>query len=132
MTRSRGRATKRWLTQVVHIQNMDIPSAANLVLLSKEYFSADKSIYSDWRMCHIRKKWMKQQMKTPDALGGLTCAICGKQGLKPGVTDVTQLATLDHIVEISHGGVWNDPSNFQVACHGCNAKKSETPKEVYA
>ncbi len=130
MTRSRGRMTQAWLAQVVHIEEPHVTSAANLVLLSKQYFAADKSIYSDWRMCHIRKKWMRQQMKTPDALGGLTCAICGKQGLKPSGSDLQNFATLDHIVEITKGGKWNDPSNFQVACRQCNSYKNVKLQEA--
>lgn len=136
MTRSRGRATRAWITQVVHIENFDIASAGNLVLLSKEYFALDKSIYSDWRMAHIRRKWMKQQMREHmDELGGLTCAICGRKGLKPNAderNDFNNLATLDHIVDIGKGGSWNDPANFQVACRACNAKKSEEQNLVPA
>lgn len=130
MTRSRGRNTQAWLAQVVHIEEPHVTSAANLVLLAKQYFAQDKSIYSDWRMCHIRKKWMKLQLKTPDALGGLTCAICGKQGLTPNNEDPKMLATLDHIVEIGLGGKWNDPSNFQVACRQCNAYKNVKLQEA--
>ncbi len=113
--------------QVVHVTNPDVASAANLTLLSQHYFALDKSIYTDWRMAHVRRKWMKQQMETPDELGGLTCAICGRKGLKPWTTPK---ATLDHIVNIGHGGAWNDPSNFQVACEKCNNdKNSKLQKE---
>lgn len=130
MTRSRGRQMTAWLVQVVHIADPHVTSAANLVLLQKQYFALDMSIYSDWRMCHIRRKWMKIQMKTPDAKGGLTCAICGKQGLRPESQDQHNLATLDHILEIGKGGSWNDPTNFQVACRKCNAQKNNVLQEA--
>lgn len=126
MTRSRGKTTMDWLKQVVNIHNPDVTSAANLVLLSREYFLQDRTIYSNWRMKHIRQRWMKQQMRTNrDSTGGLTCAICGRKGLLPFVSDPNKLATLDHIVSIADGGVWNDTSNFQVSCHKCNVKKSQ-------
>lgn len=126
MTRSRGRQTRMWLVQVVHIADPHVTSAANLVLLQKQYFALDKSIYSDWRMAHIRRKWMKKQMKSPDAKGGLTCAICGKQGLNPTSEIHQEQATLDHITNISDGGSWSDSNNFQVACHRCNSDKNKT------
>jgi 5-methylcytosine-specific restriction endonuclease McrA len=127
MTRSKGRASQGWLVQAVHVDEPDITSAAHLALLAKHYFSLDRSIYTDWRMAHIRRKWMKQQLKHPDELGGLTCAICGKKGLKPyKQPDVptNDMATLDHIIEIGRGGSWNDPTNFQVACVHCNSTKN--------
>jgi hypothetical protein len=124
MTRSRGKQTQAWLVQVVHIAEPDITSAASLVLLMKQYFMLDKSVYTNWRMTHIRRKWMKQQLKTPDELGGLTCAICGKKGLKPNAADKNQKATLDHRIEIADGGNWRDPLNFQVACAECNSQKN--------
>lgn len=131
MTRSRSRATKAWLEQVVHIQEPDVTSAANLVLMIKDYYSLDKSVYSNWRMNHIRRKWMKQQMREhKDEKGGLTCALCGKQGLLPDTKDHNKLATLDHIVDMGKGGAWNDPANFQVACRRCNNHKSNEPKKT--
>ncbi len=67
---------------------------------------------------------MKRKMKTPDELGGLTCAICGRKGLLPRNTTLKNLATLDHITDIELGGSWRDPSNFQVACKDCNHRKN--------
>jgi len=68
---------------------------------------------------------MKLQMKTPDSEGGLTCALCGKKGLKyRGAKRRREQATLDHIVEIVNGGCWHDPNNFQVVCYACNANKN--------
>jgi 5-methylcytosine-specific restriction endonuclease McrA len=124
MTRSRGKVTTSWLKQHIYVTDPHITSTANLALLQRQYFMRDVSIFSDWRMQHIRRKWMRNQLKNPDSMGGLTCAICGKRGLRPSSTDYNTRATLDHIVDISRGGKWNDPSNFQVACAGCNTKKS--------
>jgi hypothetical protein len=131
MIRSHGRKTmKVWLTQVVHIEEPHVTSAANLVLLIKQYFIQDKSIYSDWRMFHIRKKWMKQQLKLfRDKDGGLTCSICHKTGLLPHSPCKDKRASLDHIINISDGGEWNNPENFQVACQDCNENKNKVLQE---
>jgi 5-methylcytosine-specific restriction endonuclease McrA len=126
MTRAVGRASTRWVTQTVNIVEPNLSSAAALVLLSKKLFSADKTIYTNCRMMKVRQKWMKLQMKTPDELGGLTCAICNRKGLNPFSKrlDKSDWATLDHVIDIQHGGSWFDHSNFQVACYECNMNKS--------
>jgi len=130
MTRSQGRASRYWVVQVVNIVEPDITSAAALALLAKKYFGLDKSIYTDFRMQHLRTKWIRELMKTPDEAGGLTCAICQRKGLKSKTQVRDELATLDHIIEIGMGGAWNDPSNFQVACWDCNnARNSKNQKQ---
>jgi len=74
---------------------------------------------------------MKKQMRENlDEKGGLTCAICGRKGLKPFKTDKRNQATLDHIVEIVKGGKWNDYTNFQVACGECNARKNNNLQRI--
>lgn len=124
MTRSQGKQyRKMWAMQVVHVQTPVVNSAANLVLLSKMYLQQDRTIYSELRMNRIRTKWMALQMKTPDEKGGLTCVHCGRKGLLPWTDDVRQKAVLDHILEISDGGSWHDPANFQVSCDRCNNMK---------
>jgi len=122
--RAAGRRAKQWVVQVVHVVDPPSTSPAALALLSKHYFFLDKSIYTETRMSRIRHKWMKKQMQTPDELGGLTCAICGRKGLMPHVVDEKNLATIDHIIELKCGGPWNDPTNFQVACYECNNHKN--------
>jgi 5-methylcytosine-specific restriction endonuclease McrA len=109
--------------QVVHVAEPDITSAASLALLAKHYCSLDKSIYTEYRMYKIRRRWMNLQMQTPDEEGGLTCAICGRKGLNPWAKDVNMRAVLDHIQEIALNGPWNDPANFQVTCDRCNNQK---------
>lgn len=111
--------------QVVHIAEPDITSAASLALLAKKYCSEDKSIYTEYRMHRLRNKWMKAQMKSPDELGGLTCAICARKGLNPWTVDIDQRAVLDHVHEICLGGSWHDPANFQVLCDRCNNQKND-------
>jgi 5-methylcytosine-specific restriction endonuclease McrA len=123
MTRSEGRASRQWVMQVVHVGSPDIKSAASLALLAKYYFPQDKTIYTGYRMMRIRDKWLKKLLKTPDERGGLTCAICKRQGLRPQKESPHLYITLDHIVEIAVGGSWNDESNFQVACNRCNNTK---------
>lgn len=129
MTRAQGRASRHWVAQVVHITEPPVNSAAHLVLLTKHYFSQDKTIYVEYKMSRIRKRWMKEQLLHPDEAGGLTCAICGKQGLQPfgnPPDDKTNMATLDHIIPIFAGGSWNDPTNFQVACYSCNNNRHDS------
>jgi 5-methylcytosine-specific restriction endonuclease McrA len=121
MTRARGKITEKWFTQAVYIKNPPISSMAHLVLLAKQYFPLDKSIYTEARMSAVRRKWIKQQIKN----GELVCAICGKRGLISNHPLSSKRATLDHIIDISRGGAWNDTSNFQIACYRCNLLKSE-------
>ena len=127
MTRSKATQCRTWRIQVVHIQDPPIDSAAHLVLLAKMYSQQDKTIYSESRMSRIRNRWMKMMMVNTEPGKGLTCAICGKSGLFPHSRDPYRrnLATLDHIKDIGSGGVWNDPTNFQVACYNCNQQKSK-------
>ena len=126
MTRSKGKQSRSWAVQVVHIQDPRVNSAAHLCLLTKKYLMEDKGIYTEFRMHKLRNKWMKLQMKGYlDELGGLTCAICGRKGLNPWTADVNMRAVLDHIREIADGGDWKDPENFQVLCDRCNGQKND-------
>lgn len=97
--------------------------AASLVCLNRFYQKRDDTRYTDFKMLNIRNKWMNEQ----EALYGvnnLTCAICGRTGLSPDTSDKRNLATLDHIIPISKANyLWNNPTNFQVACYICNQKK---------
>jgi 5-methylcytosine-specific restriction endonuclease McrA len=107
-----------------------IDSPAQLVLLARKYSQEDKNIYTGRRMKHLRDKWMKLQMKTPDAAGGLTCQHCGRKGLQPWAPDIRDKAVLDHIVEITNNGSWRDPSNFQVLCDECNSRKNSHMRKI--
>jgi len=122
--RANARKARQWAIQVVHISDPPLSSPAALALLSKKYFTLDKSIYSESRMTRLRNKFMKQQMKTPDEKGGLTCTICGHKGCLPRTNDKNKLATVDHIVELKCGGPWDDPNNFRVACYPCNIHRN--------
>lgn len=124
MIRSAGKQARQWVVQAVHITEPPITSPAALALLAKQYFLADKSIYTETRMSRIRKRWMKNLMKTPDSQGGLTCVLCETKGLDPYTEDIDNQATLDHIIELKCGGAWNDPTNFQVMCYRCNNHKN--------
>ena len=125
MTRSRSKVYKGWVCQGIYVSDPDIKSPAALVLLSKKYFGLDKSIYSNTRMLKVRRKWIKKMMENPDELGGLTCSICHKKGLPPfDRSNNKNCATLDHVIDIADGGVWNDPNNFQILCDRCNNRKS--------
>jgi 5-methylcytosine-specific restriction endonuclease McrA len=123
MTRSRGYRTVEYAAQAVYIVNYDIPTAANLVLLTREYIKADRTLYTNRRMQRLRDSFMKKMLKTPDEKGGLTCALCGRKGLLVKTKDKNKLATLDHIIDIGDGGSWRSSNNFQVACYPCNVRK---------
>ena len=127
MTRSKSKQYRYWTSQAVHISIPPINSPAHLVLLAKHYSSQDKSIYTESRMGRIRQRWMKSLMKDAVPGKGLTCAICGRGKLFPHSKDPyhKNLATLDHIIDISSNGSWSDPANFQVACYSCNQNKSK-------
>lgn len=118
--RAQGKAARKWRDQHVCTLDPHGTSAAALALLTRHYFILDKSIYSERRMQRVRDRWMKEQMKTPDSKGGLTCVLCGRKGLNPFTNNTNKLATLDHIIELKHGGSWNDSTNFRVACYQCN------------
>lgn len=115
---------KRWRYHKVHVADPVISSLASLALLCRSYLALDKTIYTEHRMSAVRKKWLKNQMKTPDEKGGLTCSICGRQGLKPNSNVRRDLATIDHIIELQDGGDWKDPINFRVACWPCNSGRN--------
>ncbi len=121
--RALSQQQKRTVQQTVLIPDPPSDSYAALVLLSRQYFSQDKTIYNNSRMQRVRRRWMKEQMLSPDSKGGLTCAICGREGLQPFTDDRNKVATLDHIVELKNNGSWNDPTNFQVACFQCNCHR---------
>ena len=125
--RAEGKLSVRWVKQTVLADDPPVCSAAAMVLLARKYFLLDRGVYTEKRMTVVRNRWMKEQMKTPDKKGGLTCALCGRRGLLPFTKDKNKLATLDHIVELKENGSWHDPSNFQVACYLCNGRRSATP-----
>lgn len=101
-----------------------ISSMASLALLCRSYLALDKTIFTEKRMTVIRNSWLKEKMKTPDAKGGLTCTMCGRQGLKLSSHNRNELATIDHIIELQDGGDWRDPGNFRIACYPCNSGRN--------
>lgn len=126
MTRSKGRQSRSWAVQVVHIEDPPVNSAAHLCLLAKKYFMEDKGIFTEFRMHRLRNKWMKIQMlEHLDEGNGLTCTHCKRQGLQPWTGDVNMRAVLDHVREIADGGDWQNTENFQVLCHHCNNQKND-------
>jgi 5-methylcytosine-specific restriction endonuclease McrA len=123
MTRADASKYDKWRGQSILIEEPPITSPAALVFLTRKMFTMDKSIFSNFRMLRLRDKWMLEQQQKSENNGELTCAICGRKGLNPFISNKNILATLDHIVSIGKGGSWNDTSNFQVACYQCNMKK---------
>lgn len=130
MKRGEARQFRKSISPNIYVNVPPISSPVALLLLNKKYYAADTSIYSDFRMMRIRNKWIRSQFALADKSVGISCAICGKKNLVLYSPDRTHVATLDHIVSISHGGSWNDPSNFQIVCYRCNQKKDRIAKNL--
>lgn len=64
-------------------------------------------------------KWMKKGIEYRDKL---RCSICGCD-LSSAFTTLTD-ENFDHIIPLQIGGN-NDPSNWQIACEGCNKSKGD-------
>ena len=103
---------------------------ANLIELARYYAGLDKTRYSDQKMRTIRRTWIRGYVSRVGK-ENLRCEICGKTDLKLEGPKHT-LATLDHIIPISRCYVlWNNPFNFQVACHPCNSGKSDSTEDDF-
>lgn len=106
---------RRWYRHVVFSSTPEASSFAGLVLLSRQYYRQDHSIYSDLRMSFISRRWLK---KRKQAEGELRCWKC--QRLLDLDGPRRQKATVDHQPPIKDGGCWYDESIFRVACMPCN------------
>ena len=101
----------------------DAHQPGSLVELNKEYAKTDPSKYHFSVWLDLRKKWFKDLIKATGS-NLFTCALCARDGLDPWSKIKRNLATIDHIIPVKKAPwLWNDPSNFQVACNHCNQKK---------
>lgn len=112
----------------------DSHQAGALVYINRFYAKLDPDRFPRWRKwLRIRDGWITEQ-ESIHGKNNLTCAICGRTGLKgfieisPGKlatkTRSKEQATIDHIKPVSaFPELWNNPSNFQIACYQCNQKK---------
>lgn len=103
----------------------DPHQAGALLHTNREYAKLDpERRLPKWRQwLFIRDRWITLQ-ESIHGKNNLTCAICGKTGLKGFSKSRTDMATIDHIKPVSvFPELWNDPSNFQVACYRCNQNK---------
>ena len=83
----------------------------------------DRALPKWRRWLIIRDVWITLQ-ESIHGKDNLTCAICGKTGLKGFTKTKTEMATIDHIKPVSaFPELWNNPSNFQLACYRCNQNK---------
>jgi 5-methylcytosine-specific restriction endonuclease McrA len=83
----------------------------------------DRALPKWRRWLIIRDNWITEQ-ETVYGKNNLTCAICGKTGLKGFTKTKSEMATIDHIKPVSvFPELWDVPSNFQVACYRCNQNK---------
>lgn len=99
---------------------------AALVMLNREYAKVDNTTYHWTKWLDIRKRWFKDQIKLTGC-DKFVCSICGKTDLDPWSDSRKNLATIDHIIPVKRAPhLWNEPSNFQVACPNCNQKKGCT------
>lgn len=97
-------------------------SLASLVLLTRKYVLATRSIknYRLWLL--YRKSLLKTLLKEK---GSLDCHYCSKKGLKINTNSEDKLATLDHVIPKSKGGPEYNKNNLVVACYKCNQKKRD-------
>lgn len=103
----------------------DAHQAGALLYTNREYAKLDpERRLPKWRQwLFIRDSWISEQ-ESIHGKDNLTCAICGKTGLKGSSKSRTDMATIDHIKPVSvFPELWNNPSNFQVACYRCNQNK---------
>lgn len=83
----------------------------------------DRALPKWRRWLILRDIWITQQ-ESIHGKDNLTCAICGKTGLKGFTKTKSEMATIDHIKPVSaFPELWNVPSNFQLACYRCNQNK---------
>lgn len=102
----------------------DSHQAGALVYTNRFYAKLDPDRFPRWRKwLRIRDGWITEQ-ESVYGKDNLTCAICGKTGLKGFTKTKSEIATIDHIKPVSSfPELWNNPSNFQIACYRCNQKK---------
>lgn len=99
----------------IKIENPDIKSQASLVLLTKQL--RDQEI-EDW--LKFRDDFLNDNE--------LICHYCGKKNLLKEVdmtnkSELSILATIDHVKPLSKGGHKFEKSNCVVSCFPCNHKK---------
>lgn len=61
----------------------------------------------------------------PDNTRGLIYQRDGYECQNPYCATPQSEPTIDHIVPVSKGGAWHDPSNLQTLCHSCNSSKND-------
>ena len=108
---------------VYNVDNVDIQSYANLVLLQRLYSNLEQRY--ERRAC---KKFLREEFEKN---GTLTCYYCSKPGLKLETDKAHERATVDHFVPKSAGGSPTDPVNFVVCCNSCNRKKASDDAETF-
>ena len=97
-----------------------IKSMAALVILNRQYAKEEV------------ERWLKFREDFLKSREPLTCAYCGKTGLKIKVPEacvgrkLATIATVDHIIPLSKGGAEFDENNCAVACVSCNQKKKDS------
>jgi len=94
-------------------------SPLNLIYLSKQYCQQDRLIPTARKLYRFKKKWRKITFQT----NFVKCYICGN-------LLTSKSATMEHIIPISKGGIWNDIDNVKPACYRCNHKKSDSYEKL--
>lgn len=98
----------------LNIEPVSSLSPLNLIYLSKQYCQQDKTVPTARKLYRLRKKWRKIVFQN----GAVECYICRRPL-------TVESATMDHVVPISKGGIWNDLDNIKPACYICNQKKAD-------
>ena len=117
------------ISERVNVCEPHVQSRAAYMLLVSCLRNQDRRY--DWkRNLHFRKRFLDSFKKKH---GDLYCEYCGKRPLiydGIGKEVKTFLATLDHVVPLSRGGIPFERSNIKVCCPQCNTKKGDhTDKE---
>lgn len=103
----------------VFIEDPDITSAANRILLLKQLSQLDKSRFTRRKYAKETsrfKRKLKRQNITP------ICYICNKI-LDWNSKYTKTKVTVDHIIPVSHTRTVNNPDNLKICCEPCNTKK---------
>jgi hypothetical protein len=115
---------------LVLYSNPNIQSPASLALLSKQLAKQSNNFYNPFKWIIFRRRFFKRLEKEGVAL---TCKYCHKDNLyhKMKGSDKRCLATLDHIVPVSKGGLIYDVNNLAVVCYPCNNRKKNLSEEEF-
>ena len=109
---------------------------ASLLMLNKYYLDQDEtnpnSIACRMRKIGFSRNYLSEIQRRE---GSLTCTYCNKPNLKIELEGMKVrnfiMATIDHIIPLSKGGLYFDYNNINVCCGQCNNKKGSMDVEDF-